>query len=67
MEERFEDFRRSYQAELEQNPAVEQLLELAAAEKRVTLLYAPGTLKSITPASCWSSCWAPGRRTYDYA
>ncbi|MGO4585152.1 DUF488 domain-containing protein [Arthrobacter sp. 2RAF6] len=39
MQERFVDFRRSYQAELEQNPAVEQLLELAAAEKRVTLLY----------------------------
>lgn len=39
MQERFEDFRRAYLAELEQNPAVEQLLELAAAEKRVTLLY----------------------------
>lgn len=39
MRERFEDFRRSYQAELERNPAVEQLLELAAGKKRVTLLY----------------------------
>lgn len=39
MKERFADFRRSYQAELEQNPAVEQLLELAAGKKRVTLLY----------------------------
>ncbi|WP_284751937.1 DUF488 family protein [Arthrobacter sp. efr-133-R2A-120] len=39
MQERFEDFRRAYLAELEQNPAVEQVLELAAAEKRVTLLY----------------------------
>lgn len=39
MKERFEDFRRSYEAELEQNPAVEQMLELAAGKKRVTLLY----------------------------
>ena len=39
MQERFEDFRRAYQAELEQNPAVERLLELAAGKKRVTLLY----------------------------
>jgi uncharacterized protein YeaO (DUF488 family) len=39
MKERFADFRRSYQAELEQNPAVEQLLELAAGKERVTLLY----------------------------
>ncbi|GAA5197088.1 DUF488 domain-containing protein [Arthrobacter gyeryongensis] len=39
MKERFEDFRRSYEAELEQNPAVEQMLELAAGKNRVTLLY----------------------------
>jgi uncharacterized protein YeaO (DUF488 family) len=39
MRERFEDFRRAYLAELEQNPAVEQLLEVAAGKKRVTLLY----------------------------
>ncbi|WP_028267465.1 DUF488 domain-containing protein [Arthrobacter sp. MA-N2] len=39
MQERFEHFREAYEAELEKNPAVEELLELAAGKKRVTLLY----------------------------
>ncbi|MHC6221256.1 DUF488 domain-containing protein [Arthrobacter sp. MMS24-S77] len=39
MQERFADFKEQYEAELEQNPAVGQLLELAAGKKRVTLLY----------------------------
>ena len=39
MQERFADFRAQYEAELEQNPAVGQLLELAAKHTRVTLLY----------------------------
>lgn len=39
MQERFADFKERYEAELEQNPAVGQLLELAAGKKRVTLLY----------------------------
>ncbi|MDQ1594237.1 MAG: hypothetical protein QOH40_793 [Arthrobacter pascens] len=39
MKERFDDFREQYEAELEQNPAVGQLLELAAREGKVTLLY----------------------------
>ena len=39
MQERFADFRAQYEAELEQNPAVGQLLELAAKHPRVTLLY----------------------------
>jgi len=39
MKERFDDFRGQYEAELEQNPAVGQLLELAAREGKVTLLY----------------------------
>jgi uncharacterized protein YeaO (DUF488 family) len=37
--ERFEDFRRKYQQELDSNPAVGELLELAADHPRVTLLY----------------------------
>lgn len=40
MQERFADFRRAYLAELEQNPAVDTLLELAATHSRITLLYA---------------------------
>ncbi|OFI39571.1 MarR family transcriptional regulator [Arthrobacter sp. SW1] len=40
MRERFADFREAYLAELEQNPAVETLLELATTHPRVTLLYA---------------------------
>lgn len=40
MQERFADFRAQYEDELENNPAVEQLLDLAARHKRVTLLYA---------------------------
>jgi uncharacterized protein YeaO (DUF488 family) len=40
MQERFADFRTQYEDELEDNPAVEQLLDLAARHKRVTLLYA---------------------------
>lgn len=39
MQERFADFREHYEAELEQNPAVGQLLELAARDGKVTLLY----------------------------
>lgn len=40
MQERFADFRAQYEDELEDNPAVDQLLELAARHKTVTLLYA---------------------------
>ncbi|WP_426298006.1 DUF488 domain-containing protein [Arthrobacter sp. R-11] len=40
MQERFADFRKAYLAELEQNPAVDTLLELARKHSRVTLLYA---------------------------
>lgn len=40
MQERFADFRAQYEDELEDNPAVGQLLDLAARHKRVTLLYA---------------------------
>jgi uncharacterized protein YeaO (DUF488 family) len=39
MQERFADFRVAYEAELENNPAVATLLELAAGKGRVTLLY----------------------------
>jgi uncharacterized protein YeaO (DUF488 family) len=39
MQERFADFRVQYEAELAQNPAVGQLLELAAKHPKVTLLY----------------------------
>ncbi|MGO4249625.1 DUF488 domain-containing protein [Paenarthrobacter sp. RAF54_2] len=40
MQERFADFRQQYEAELDGNPAVPTLLELAASNPRVTLLYA---------------------------
>jgi len=40
MQERFEDFRARYEDELAGNPAVGQLLELAARHRKVTLLYA---------------------------
>lgn len=40
MQERFADFRRAYLAELEVNPAVEMLLDLARGHVRLTLLYA---------------------------
>ena len=40
MQERFEDFRSQYEDELAGNPAVGQLLELAAKHGKVTLLYA---------------------------
>jgi uncharacterized protein YeaO (DUF488 family) len=40
MQERFADFRAQYEDELEDNPAVDQLLDLAERHKRVTLLYA---------------------------
>ncbi|PNH84242.1 DUF488 domain-containing protein [Arthrobacter sp. AFG20] len=40
MQERFEDFRTQYEDELADNPAVDQLLELAARHRKVTLLYA---------------------------
>lgn len=40
MQERFADFRAQYEDELEDNPAVEQLLDLAERHKTVTLLYA---------------------------
>jgi uncharacterized protein YeaO (DUF488 family) len=39
MKERFEDFRLKYRQELENNPAVATLLDLAATNSRVTLLY----------------------------
>ncbi|WP_426996030.1 DUF488 domain-containing protein [Pseudarthrobacter sp. N5] len=39
MQERFADFRQHYEAELENNPAVETLRELIAANGRVSLLY----------------------------
>jgi uncharacterized protein YeaO (DUF488 family) len=39
MKERFEDFRQHYLQELDNNPAVDMLHELAAAHNRVTLLY----------------------------
>lgn len=39
MQERFADFRGRYEAELEQNPAVDRLLDLAARHGKVTLLY----------------------------
>ncbi|MDQ0768843.1 uncharacterized protein YeaO (DUF488 family) [Pseudarthrobacter defluvii] len=38
--ERFADFGERYRLELDSNPAVETLLELARAHPRVTLLYA---------------------------
>ncbi|WP_414004216.1 DUF488 domain-containing protein [Pseudarthrobacter sp. IC2-21] len=40
MKERFEDFRQHYRQELENNPAVAALHDLAATHTRVTLLYA---------------------------
>lgn len=40
MQERFADFRAQYEDELEDNPAVDQLLDLAERHKTVTLLYA---------------------------
>jgi len=39
MQERFADFRAAYEAELETNPAVGTLRELAAQHARVTLLF----------------------------
>lgn len=39
MKEHFEDFRLKYRQELENNPAVATLLDLAATNSRVTLLY----------------------------
>ncbi|MEN8582200.1 DUF488 family protein [Burkholderia sp. RS01] len=39
MQERFADFRAQYEDELEDNPAVQQLLDLASRHQRVTLLY----------------------------
>ena len=39
MKERFEDCRLKYRQELENNPAVATLLDLAATHGRVTLLY----------------------------
>jgi len=40
MQERFADFRAQYEDELEDNPAVDRLLDLAERHKTVTLLYA---------------------------
>lgn len=40
MQERFAEFRAQYEDELASNPAVDQLLELAARHRTVTLLYA---------------------------
>jgi uncharacterized protein YeaO (DUF488 family) len=39
MQERFADFRAAYEAELEENPAVRTLRELAAEHGKVTLLF----------------------------
>jgi uncharacterized protein YeaO (DUF488 family) len=39
MQERFADFRAAYEAELEENPAVQTLQELAAEHGKVTLLF----------------------------
>ena len=39
MQERFADFRAAYEAELETNPAVQTLLDLAAEHGKVTLLF----------------------------
>lgn len=39
VQERFADFRAAYEAELEANPAVQTLLDLAAAHGKVTLLF----------------------------
>ncbi|BCW67381.1 hypothetical protein NicSoilB4_21440 [Arthrobacter sp. NicSoilB4] len=39
MQERFADFRAAYEAELESNPAVDTLRELAARHPKVTLLF----------------------------
>ncbi len=39
MKERFEHFRAAYEAELDTNPAVETLRELAAGHRKVTLLF----------------------------
>ena len=39
MQERFEDFRAAYEAELETNPAVQTLYQLAAEHGKVTLLF----------------------------
>jgi uncharacterized protein YeaO (DUF488 family) len=39
MQERFADFRAAYEAELEANPAVQTLLDLAAEHGKVTLLF----------------------------
>jgi DNA-3-methyladenine glycosylase len=39
MQERFADFRKAYESELETNGAVDSLLDLAAGNRRVTLLY----------------------------
>ena len=43
--ERFAEFSERYRLELDHNPAVETLLELAAAHPRVTLLYAARNTK----------------------
>jgi uncharacterized protein YeaO (DUF488 family) len=39
MQERFADFRAAYEAELEENPAVQILQDLAAGHGKVTLLF----------------------------
>ncbi|WP_427171061.1 DUF488 domain-containing protein [Arthrobacter sp. 92] len=39
MQERFAEFRAAYEAELEENPAVDTLLDLAAKHEKVTLLF----------------------------
>jgi uncharacterized protein YeaO (DUF488 family) len=38
--ERFAEFSEQYRAELDSNPAMDTLLELAAGHRRITLLYA---------------------------
>ncbi len=46
MQERFDDFRAAYEAELETNPAVQTLRDLAAKHPKVTLLYGAKDLQT---------------------
>ncbi|MCU1530784.1 MAG: hypothetical protein JWO49_355 [Arthrobacter sp.] len=46
MQERFPDFRAAYEAELEGNPAVGTLLDLAAEHGKVTLLFGAKDLET---------------------
>ena len=55
MQERFADFRAAYEAELDGNPAVQTLRDLAAEHGKVTLLFGPGTRRPTMPGCCRSS------------